>query len=439
MSSELPDLPDGWQYLPLNTCSEAASISYGIVQPGRHVGGGVPIIRVNNFRGTHLDFTELMRVDSGIEAKYSRTRLKGGEVLLSIVGSIGQVAIAPEEIIGFNVARAVAVISPLPHIGPEWVALCLRSPLSQYLLGSRANTTVQTTINLKDLRTLPIPIPPQRERRAITSIIASLDDRIALLRETNKTLESIAQAIFKSWFVDFDPVRAKMEGRQPEGMNEETAALFPDSFGEAELGLVPHGWRIGCLANIAKVHKAQLRPDDIPAGTNYVGLEHIPRKSISFDSWGCADEVQSAKATFSRGDILFGKLRPYFHKVVIAPIDGVCSTDILVYRPVTDYHFGFAALHLSSDTLIDYASRLSNGARMPRVGWKDLAAYPIVVPSAPCARAFNDIFQVISDRMMVNVHRMRHLASLRDTLLPRLISGRLRLPEATVVPQEACP
>jgi type I restriction enzyme, S subunit len=253
MSFDLPDLPNGWSFASLESCSQKGSITYGIVQPGSQTNSGVPIIRVNNFRDTRIDVSDVMKVAPEIAAKYERTRLKGGEVLLTVVGTVGQVAVAPSSVAGYNVARAVAVIHPLPHVSAEWIALCLRSPYSQYLLGSRANTTVQTTINLKDLRALPIPLPSERERVSITEMVGAIDDRITLLRETNTTLEAIAQALFKSWFVDFDPVHAKMQGRAPEGMDQATAALFPDRFEESELGSVPLGWPTGKLADIASL------------------------------------------------------------------------------------------------------------------------------------------------------------------------------------------
>jgi type I restriction enzyme S subunit len=261
MSFDLPDLPDGWSFASLESCSQKGSITYGIVQPGTQTEDGVPIIRVNNFRDTRIDVSDVMKVTPEIAAKYERTRLKGGEVLLTVVGTVGQVAVAPSSVAGYNVARAVAVIHPLPHVSAEWIALCLRSPYSQYLLESRANTTVQTTINLKDLRALPIPLPPERERASITEMVGAIDDRITLLRETNTTLEAIAQALFKSWFVDFDPVHAKMQGLAPEGMDEATAALFPDSFEESELGPVPKGWRIGRLDDLLVLQ----RGFDLPA------------------------------------------------------------------------------------------------------------------------------------------------------------------------------
>jgi type I restriction enzyme S subunit len=269
--------------------------------------------------------------------------------------------------------------------------------------------------------------------RRIVEDLTSIDDRISLLRETNTTLEAIAQALFKSWFVDFDPVHAKMQGRAPEGMDEATAALFPDSFEESELGPVPKGWQVGVLSDIAKTVKKQLSPTDLHAGLNYVGLEHIPRKSLSLVDWDDASGLESAKAAFRKGDVLFGKLRSYFHKVVIAPFDGVCSTDILVCQPTKPSYRGVATQHLFSDELISYADRLSNGAKMPRVNWGDLAAYQVVLPTEVVSEAFSKAIDPLIERITHNVQEAKTLESLRDTLLPRLISGQLRLPDSSAI------
>ncbi len=290
--------------------------------------------------------------------------------------------------------------------------------------------------NLGQLKRHELLLPPLEEQVRIADFLGMLDDRITLLRETNATLEAIAQALFKSWFVDFDPVRAKQQGRAPEGMDEATAALFPDAFEESELGKVPRGWRVGTLGDIAQTEKRQLQVSDLHADLHYVGLEHIPRKSLSLTAWGSAEGLESAKAAFSEDDILFGKLRPYFHKVVIAPFAGVCSTDILVCQPRTKAYFGVVAMHLFSETLIGYADRLSNGAKMPRVNWKDLAAYPICIPPTEVAAELNEAIRPLVVRMNANTHQAQTLAALRDTLLPRLISGQLRLPEAGVMLEE---
>ena len=284
-------------------------------------------------------------------------------------------------------------------------------------------------LNVSDLRRLSISIPSLDTQVKIELLLGVLDDRIALLRQTNATLEAIAQALFKSWFVDFDPVRAKQQGHAPAGMDEATAALFPARLETSALGPVPKGWRVGALGDLAQVVKTQVQPSVLDSSIKYVGMEHVPRKSLSLVNWGTAVGLESAKAKFDAGDVLFGKLRPYFHKVVIAPFSGVCSTDILVCQAKQDGYYGLAVMHLFSTSLVDYADRLSNGAKMPRIGWADIAAYPLVIPSLDVATSYALATAPMLERMKANVFQAKTLSTLRDTLLPRLISGRLRMPE----------
>jgi type I restriction enzyme, S subunit len=363
--------------------------------------------------------------------------LKTGDVVIAMTDMKDKVAILGNTArirhnIRFALNQRVGCIRVKRHdlLCPDFLYFYSNSIPHVDYLRSRANSGVQVNLSTSAIKESQLEIPPLAEQKYIASILMALDDRITLLRETNATLEAIAQALFKSWFVDFDPVHAKLEGRAPEGMDEATAALFPDGFEESELGLVPKGWRVGTLGDVAQTVRQQLQPADLHADIHYVGLEHIPRKSLSLASWSTADGLESAKATFSDGDILFGKLRPYFHKVVIAPFDGVCSTDILVCQAKKSAYYGFVAMQLFSTALVEYSERLSNGAKMPRVGWKDLAAYPVVLPSEPVAVEYTRAIEPLLARMKANVHETQTLATLRDTLLPRLISGQLRLPEA---------
>jgi len=272
--------------------------------------------------------------------------------------------------------------------------------------------------------------------QAIISSLAVIDYRIDLLRETNATLEVMAQALFKSWFVDFDPVHANA-GTRAATLPAELQALFPSTFTDTPQGPVPEGWRVGVLGDVAETSRKQLKPEQLSAETLYVGLEHIPRKQLGLDSWGTAEELASAKSAFERNDILFGKLRPYFHKVVIAPFEGVCSTDILVCKAKQPAYHHYVAMHLFSDELIAYADRLSNGAKMPRINWKDLAAYEVVIPPSEIAAQFDSLIEPMIARILANVEKAQTLATLRDTLLPRLISGQLRLPDAAAALAEA--
>jgi type I restriction enzyme S subunit len=288
--------------------------------------------------------------------------------------------------------------------------------------------TGSTVSNLRIplLEALQIPRPPLSEQRAIASILGAIDDKIELNRRMNETLEGLARALFKSWFVDFDPVRAKAAGRQPVGMDAETAKLFPDKFVETEMGPMPKGWRLGKFGEIAANPRRTARPSDLFKETAYVALEHIPKRSIALSVWSDASAVESNKSYFGRGSILFGKLRPYFHKVVVAPIAGVCSTDILVIEPATADWFGFALGHASSDEMIAHADRASGGTKMPRTSWGDVARLPVALPPTELARVHTDVARPLVAKIEANVHEARTLTALRDAVLPKLLSGELR-------------
>ena len=198
-----------------------------------------------------------------------------------------------------------------------------------------------------DIPEFRLPIPPLAEQRAISQVLGTLDERIELNRRTNETLEAIARALFRSWFVDFDPVRAKMDGRDP-GLPKHLADLFPDRLIESELGEIPEGWKVGCLADMASARRRPVSPMNLHPETTYIGLEHMPRRSIAIAKWGNTDNVKSTKSMFEKDDILFGKLRPYFHKVGLAPVNGVCSTEIVVIVPKTTGLSAFVLACVSS-------------------------------------------------------------------------------------------
>jgi type I restriction enzyme S subunit len=411
MSFDLPTLPEGWSYVPLEQLAQKNSVTYGVVQPGTHVEHGVPIVRVNNFKEGRVELSELMRIDPEIEEKYGRTRLQGGEVLLTVVGSVGQVAVVSEALKGFNVARAVAVIHPQQQVDPNWLALCLRSPLSQHLLGSRANTTVQTTINLKDLRALPVPMAPEYERGKIIELIGSLDDRITLLRETNATLEAIAKALFKSWFVDFDPVRAKAEGLEPEGMDAATAALFPNSFEESELGLVPMGWtatKFGDFIDRLSVGQKYDQKSAFPEGI--VPILDQGRSGII----GYHNDSPGVKASLDEPVVVFANHTCYMRLITF---DFSAIQNVLPFKGrAVDTVWAF------------YATKDRTKLSEYKGHWPDFAIEKLPRPSEDLTRAFRKTVDPIIRKIRFSELQSKTLTQLRDTLLPRLISGQLRLP-----------
>ena len=418
-----------------------ANVTYGVVQPGIDSPNGVPMVRVNNFSGHTLGLSNVMRINPGIESKYKRTRLQSGDVLVTVVGSVGQVAIVPSALAGWNIARAVALIRPNHPDLSRWIAFVLRSPSAQHQLGITANTTVQTTINLKDLKALSIPLPSRSTRAAICEVLGALDDRIELLRETNTTLEAIAQSLFQSWFVDFDPVRAKAEGLTPAGMDADTAVLFPSEFEESELGLIPKGWRAGTLGDISTLNAESWSAKRSPDRIAYVDLSSVEKNQFSeLVEHDFSGAPSRARRILRDGDSIVGMVRPgnrafaYIHQ---PPANLTGSTGFAVLSPHDKVASGFIYLAATRNASIERLANLADGGAYPAVRPDVVSATPIIIPSDGALAAFGAIANPLLEKIAENGETARSLGELRDTLLPRLISGKLRLPENEVAHEEA--
>ncbi len=293
--------------------------------------------------------------------------------------------------------------------------------VAAYLTGS-----TMPKLTAGNLARIPIPFRPPHEQRAIASILGALDDKIELNRKMSTTLEAVARALFKSWFVDFDPVRAKAEGRDT-GLPAEIANLFPDSFEDSPVGEVPAGWNCGSLGDVVL---RRVERCDVSADTKnrpYVPIECISAKSLSLEFSQPGEAAQSSLTRFYEGDILFGAMRPYFHKVCIAPFDGTTRTTVFVLRPRRPSDFSFATLLLHDSETIDYATTHSNGTTIPYAVWTEsMAEMPLAVPCVELRDAFDAIVRPILQRISTQYFHNGTLSELRDALLPKLISGELR-------------
>lgn len=207
-----------------------------------YVDDGVPFLRSLNVDPFGINTSDLKFVSAEFHQRLKKSALRPGDVVIVRTGKPGTCAVIPEWLNNANcsdlvIARCGAEIRP--RFLCYWINSAASHHISSHLVGA-----VQQHFNVGAAKKMLVATPSLFAQDQVISILGSIDDRITLLRETNATLEAIAQALFKSWFVDFDPVRTKAEGRQPEGMDAATAALFPDSFEETELGLVPKGWRV---------------------------------------------------------------------------------------------------------------------------------------------------------------------------------------------------
>ena len=347
-------------------------------------------------------------------------------MVITIAANIAETAILtypacfPDSVVGF-----VGDESKCDVRFVEYNFRLLRAKIQQENVGTGS---VQDNINLQTLDELRFPLPPLPDQRAIAHILGTLDDKIELNRRMNQTLEAMACAIFRDWFVDFGPVRAKVDGREPY-LPPEIWDLFPDRLVDSELGEIPEGWEVGCLGDIVDFPVRSVSPGHVAAKTPYIGLEHMPPKSIALAEWEHADKVTSNKLAFQEGEFLFGKLRPYFHKVGAAPMDGICSTDIVVVAPKADSWSSLVLLCISTDEFVAYTDQTSTGTRMPRTNWKTMSRYELCLPPEPIADALWGMTQHMLRQIVANVHESRTLAAQRDALLPKLVSGELGVGE----------
>ena len=186
--------------------------------------------------------------------------------------------------------------------------------------------------------------------------------------------------------------------------------------------ITPNGWSVGCLGDITKSIRHNVKIDDIPANSIYVGLEHIPRKTLVLDTHGSIEDVSSDKLKAHKGDILFGKIRPYFHKVSVLPYDVYCSGDALVLNAKEKDMYGFVVLTLFSTRCVDYAVQMSNGAKMPRAEWKELQKYPIPIPNKNIAKQFNEIVSSSLNLIFANTEEICKLVDMQELIASQLSS-----------------
>jgi type I restriction enzyme S subunit len=310
--------------------------------------------------------------------------------------------------------------------------LFLWSDFNHELVVSASGTKILHTAPSR-IEAFRFDLPPVNEQRAIACILGSLDRKIELNRRMNETLEAMARALFKSWFLDFDPVRAKADGRDP-GLPTPIADLFPDCFEDSELGEIPKGWKEARLGDVLRQRVERCVPSAATAGQPYVPIDSISGRSLFLTDSKPGENAQSSLTRFYQDDLLFGAMRPYFHKVCIAPFNGTTRTTVFVLYPQHEYDFAFATLKLHHPDTIDFATRHSTGSTIPYAVWTgSLDDMPMVLPPDEVRRAFNSRVRPLLARIPGRHVENRSLTALRDTLLPRLISGKLRIRDAEII------
>jgi type I restriction enzyme, S subunit len=439
MSPEPPqtiDVPDGWECVALDRLVEASrGISYGIVQPGQHEPDGIPVVRVNNVRNGRIDTTDVLRVARVVESKYERTRLRGGEILLSLVGTLGECAVVPKELRGWNVARAIGVI-PLERVSDaQWVAYCLRSNALQGLMRAWATTTVQATLNLRDVRRLPILMAPERLRAFITDVISSLDNKIEQNRRTAFALERLAREIFRAWFVDFEPVKAKIAGATSfPSMPQTVFDALPNDFVDSEIGPVPAGWQVKPIGDAVSVKGGSTpstntpefweegvhcwaTPKDMSRLSHPVLLEterHITDAGINSISSGLLPV----------GTVLMSSRAPVGY-LAIAGVPTAINQGFIAM--VCDGSLPPSFVLNWAFTSMPAIQARASGTTFPEISKKNFRSLPIIEPAADVIAAYRQTADSIFDALVTYVTESVQLVEMRAYLLPRLLNGQVKV------------
>lgn len=367
------------------------------------------MIRTTNVRDGWISLNSVKYVDHATYLLWTRRQTpKKGDVILTREAPLGEVGMLRSDDQVFLGQRLVSYRVNPKKLDNHFLLYafqgdCLRAQIKA--LGS--GSTVEH-MRVPDAKNLKIFLPPLASQKKIGAILAAYDDLIENNTRRIEILEEMARRLYEEWFVQF---------------------RFPGHEGvelkESELGLIPEGWVVSCLGDIAEEVRESVHPSNVSPDTPYIGLEHLPRRSITLREWGSADSVSSGKLFFRRGDVLFGKIRPYFHKVVIAPFSGICSSDTILIRPNKDSFLGLVLCCSSSDKFVDYATQTSNGTKMPRADWKVLRNYPVLIPSDRLLSDFNSLVLGVVNQARNLMLKNVNLRAQRDLLLPKLISGEI--------------
>ena len=430
-------LPEGWYW---STLDEVRAPGRSVVSGpfGSNIGSrffvetGIPVIRGSNLT-TQMDrFKELEFVFLTPEkaAEFSSCEAIADDLIFTAAGTIGQVGLIPKNskypkyIISNKQLRARL---DTIKIDPEFAYYWFASPVMVQTIQNRNTGSTIPLINLSVLKSLPIPVPPLSEQKEIASYLCACDLLIEVLRETNNTLESIAQTIFKSWFVDFDPVHAKAKGIAPEGMDEATAALFPDSFEETELGMVPKGWKTSTVNEVFKLIMGQSPPGDTYNSDGQGLAFYQGRTDFGFRFPAKRIWCNAPTRIAEDGDTLVSVRAPVGD--VNMAIEKCCiGRGVAAVRHPNGFRgFTFYSVRNLAGKFKTFDSE---GTVFGSINKKDFQSLPITDPSPSVLSAFNEISSSFDDRIVINELKIRNLSSLRDTLLPRLISGQLRIEEA---------
>jgi len=402
----------GWS---TRTIGELCDAGHGKVQTGPfgsqlhesdYSESGTPVVMPKDIVGSRIDESGIARVSEGHVYRLRRHKLAKGDIVYGRRGDIGRQVLVQDEYVGWLCGTGCLRITlGQASLMPQFLHRYLQLPeVIRWIEGQAVGATMPN-LNTNILRRIPVTFPVSGEtQHRIAAVLAAYDE---LIRNNNRRIalmEKAAAEIYREWFV-----RKRFTGHKNVRVSKG----------------VPRGWEVRMLGSIAREIKQGVKKKDLADDEKYVGLEHIPRRSIAIKEWSTADSVESNKLMFQDRDILFSKIRPYLHKVALAHFSGACSSDTIVIRPTEKIYEGYLLFTVFSDTFIELATVASKGTKMPRADWGFLKRLDLAVPAKHLLEGYQAQFETIFSQIVNLLRANDLLTSSRDRLLPRLISGKL--------------
>lgn len=370
-------------------------------------GAGYPLIRTPNIGKGRLILDNVHRVCKEVyDARNARAIPQADDIILAREAPAGNVALIQK---GQEVClgqRTVLIRADKEKVNPVYLTYYLLAPKQQHDLKSSANGATVGHINMPRIRGLKVDLPVLSIQRKIAEILSAYDNLIDNYRRQIKLLEEAAQRLYKEWFVDLH---------------------FPGYEHTKIVDGVPKGWKKSNVGSLCTLRKSLVSTDKLPTDCAYIGLEHMPRIDFCLSKWGKVDSIASSKYRYKEDDIIFGKIRPYFHKVGFAINEGVVSSDSFVMTANKGY-WAILLMTVFDKAFVDYTYQTcKEGAKMPRADWKYMKAYKVLIPSESIRMQFEDYVWNISRLIKSIALQNNVLTEARDRLLPRLMSGEIKV------------
>ena len=382
-----------------------------------------PYIRTKDIESHMICTKEIRYVPDDVFPSIQRYTVDAGDLVVSIVGTVGSCAIVPSELQGANLTENCAKIVEIDRrkTSQNFLYYFLVSEQGQRCIGEKVVGSTQPKLPLYGIESIPINLPPLQEQKAIAHILGTLDDKIELNRKTNETLEAMAKALFKSWFVDFDPVRAKAEGR-PTGLPAEISDLFPDSFEDSELGEIPSGWSIAALSDIAHISTGK-RPESVADSRS--SANRIP-------VYGGAGIMGYTHSALIDGEPILATGRVGTLGVVNRVLEKAWISDNTLIINPGKTNFVYVYHYLLGQDL----KSLNRGSTQPLISQREIKSLPIATPPRSLLSTFCELTQHWQERQTSLLKDNGNTKTLLDALLPKLISGEIRIPNAEKMLEE---